>query len=216
MELYHVHLVGNYDKLYKPNSEFVVDKDKFNNRIYKRIYNMNSTVETKRYQDIVNYLNTLCRRAGLGTFGNRINLGEILELTLSQGCTQENLIKMLEDAKKICFDEGINLREMAMEEYRKNNCPKVPSRLHSLYACSEEGIDFWLSQIRDNSIEVFKIEVLDTPFLSNEVLLPYEGLSYGEKIEASYQYFHPKKKDLDPLTNEYLIQGKVKILERIL
>ena len=54
------------------------------------------------------------------------------------------------------------------------------------------------------------------PFISNEVLLPSEALSYGDKINASYKYFHPKEKDLNPLTNEYLVQGKVKVLERVM
>lgn len=215
MELYHLHLLGNHDRLYKEKSEFVVDKDKFNNRIYDRIYNMNSTVEISKYQRLVNILNNLCMQNGMPPFNDRISLGEIIEMILRIESTDKELLSVLMDAKDIIFAESINMREMAMEEYRKENCINLPSRLHSLYACSEEGLDFWVSRIFDTDVDIYRIEVYDEPFLSNEQLLPSESLPYGEKIKQSYKYFHPKNKDLIPVTNEYLIQGKVKILEKV-
>lgn len=215
MELYHLHLLGNHDNLYKPNKEFIVDPEKFNNRIYRRIYDMNATVETSDYKLIVNEINTVLAKYGIGGFDDRINPGEILEYVLQFGCPDVEFINLLKQIKDILLAQGINMREMAMEEYRRNNCPTLPSRQHSLFACSEEGINFWLSQIRDNSLEVFSIDVDEEPFVSNESLLPYDVLSYGEKIKASYSYFHPKKKDLVDETNEYLVQGRVRIKEKI-
>lgn len=215
MELYHIHLLGNHDRLYKENTEFVVDKTKFNNRMYNRVYNMNATVDVKNYKRIMDHVNYLCRLNGIREFDNRINLGEIVTYILHEKYTQEELKTILNDAKGILLDEDINLREMAMEEYRKNNCPELPSRMHSLYACQEEGVEFWKTKLYDNDSDIYRIDIIDEPFLSNEQLLPIEDLSYGEKIKASYQYFHPRKKDLNPITNEYLVQGKVKILEKI-
>ena len=215
MELYHLHLLGNHDNLYKPNKEFTIDPDKFNNRIYKRIYDMNSTVKSSDFKDIVDELNHLLSIYGMGGFGDRINPGEIIEYVLKRGCSQEELINLLKASKEIILSEGINLRETAMEEYRRINTPNIPSRLHSLFACSEEGINFWLSQIRDNDLDIYRLDVMEEPFVSNESLLPYEELSYGDKVKASYNYFHPKKKDLDDSTNEYLVQGKLRILEKV-
>ena len=215
MELFHLHLLGNHDNLYKPDKEFVIYPDKFNNRIYKRIYNMNSTVESSDFKEITEELDMLLAIYGAGSFGDRINPGELMEYVLKRGCSQEELINLLTASKEMLLTEGINLREMAMEEYRKTNTPELPSRLHSLFACSEEGVNFWLSQIRDNDLDIYRIDVMDEPFVSNENLLPYEGLPYGEKIKASYSYFHPRKKDLDDLTNEYLVQGKVRVLEKV-
>ena len=215
MELYHLHLLGNHDYLYKPNKEFTIDPDKFNNRIYKRIYDMNSTVKSSDFKDIVDELNHLLYIYGMGGFGDRINPGEIIEYVLKRGCSQEELINLLKASKEIILSEGINLRETAMEEYRRINTPNIPSRLHSLFACSEEGINFWLSQIRDNDLDIYRLDVMEEPFVSNESLLPYEELSYGDKVKASYNYFHPKKKDLDDSTNEYLVQGKLRILEKV-
>ena len=60
MKLYHLHLLGNYDELYRENSEFVIDKNKFNNRIYNRIYEANSTVDVNKYKRIVDIINYYC------------------------------------------------------------------------------------------------------------------------------------------------------------
>ncbi len=221
MELYHLHLKGNHDRLYKEKSEFIIDKDKFNNRIYNRIYDMNATVDVTRYKQLVNNFNYLLQQIGMPPFEDRINLGEIIGfLLLTQEShnfeDKENLLKLLADAREIIAIEGINIREMAMEEYRKENCINLPSRLHSLYACTEEGVNFWSKVIRDNDVDIYRIDVFEEPFVSNEILLPNEGLCYGDKVKASCKYFHPKKKNLNPETNEYLVQGKVKIKEKVL
>ena len=216
MELYHLHLKGNYDRLYKEHSEFEIDKDKFNNRIYNRIYVMNATVDTNKYKPLVDVFNGCLKEIGAPTFDKRVNLGDLVGFIMMQGATNEELVSILKDAKTMILTEGINIREMAMEEYRKENCINLPSRLHSLYACSEEGIEFWSNQIRDNDVDVYRIDVFDEPFLSNEILLPNEGLCYGDKVKESHNYFNPKKKDLNPITNEYLVQGKVKIKEKVL
>ncbi len=216
MELYHLHLKGNHDRLYKENSEFIIDKNKFNNRIYNRIYDMNATVDVKEYKQLVDEINLCLKEMNMPLFDDRINLGELITFILMQGVDQENLVKILNDAKKLILIEGINLREMAMEEYRKENCIELPSRLHSLYACSEEGIKFWSDRIKDGNVDVYQIDVYDEPFLSNEALLPKDTLNYGDKIASSYNYFHPKKKELNPITNEYLVQGKVKVLKKVM
>ena len=233
MELYHIHILGNHDELYKVNHEFVVNKNSFNNRIYDRVHNMTPTVDVDKYPEMVRYLNTLLIKAGVSEFDARINLGELIELFLQLNTLEDDptrldlkisdkanldLVKLLKDAKTISLTEGINIRELALEEYRKENCNSLPSRMHSLFACSGEGLDFWDKFIFDenNGTQIFRIEAMNEPFLSNESLLPNETLSYGEKIQAAHDYFHPKEKDLDPATNEYLIQGKVKILERLM
>ena len=215
MELYHLHLKGNHDRLYKEKSEFIIDKDKYNNRMYDRIYNMNATVDVARYKQMVDRFNYFLQQIGMPPFEKGINLGELIGFLSLQGASEEEFINILEDARKMITAEGINIREMAMEEYRRENCVNLPSRLHSLYACSEEGIDFWTTQIRDNDVDIYRIDVFDEPFLSNEALLPAEELCYGDKVKASYKYFKPKKKDLNPITNEYLVQGKVKVLEKV-
>ena len=73
MELYHIHLLGNHDRIYKENTEFVVDRNKFNNRMYNRVYNMNASVKVDKYDRIMNIINYLCQTNGIREFKNRIN-----------------------------------------------------------------------------------------------------------------------------------------------
>lgn len=218
MELYHIHLMGNYDELYQKGSEFIVDKDKFNNRMYNRIYNMNPSVRT------IDYPAVSIEMLVLQQMLEETNLGNIIDFLLHSMEDWDKIDwynysdaikKVLEKSKKIILAEGINIREIALEEYRKNNCPLNPSRLHSLFACKEEGLDYWLSRINDNDTQIFKINVHGYQFVSNEQLLPDENISFGDKLKQAYKYYHPKKEDLNPKTDEYLVQGRVKILERI-
>lgn len=233
MELYHIHILGNHDRLYKVNSEFTIDKNTFNNRLYNRAYNMTPTVDVDRYPELVNYLNELVLRAGMSPFDTKINIGELIELflglykspiddskldnNLPEGAKLD-LVKILTDASRITLEEAVTIRELAMEEYRKKDCASLPSRMHSLFACNEEGLDYWGKFVFDvnENTQVFRIETMDEPFVSNESLLPAEELSYGDKITASYKYFHPKTRDLNPRTNEYLVQGKIRIKERLM
>ena len=218
MELYHIHLMGNYDDLYKEGSELFIDKNLFDNRLYNKISNMNPSVRTDEYQIFSPQMLLLQQNR------QEINLGNITDLILEnmEEWTKEDLYnysssikQILRNAKTIMLEEEINIREMALEEYRKNNCPLNPSRLHSMFACSKEGLDYWLSKINNEEIQVFRIFTYEMPFVSNENLLPNENTSYGDKLKLAYRYFYPKKEQLNPETNEYLVQGRVKIRERI-
>ena len=215
MELFHIHLLGNHDEQYQVGKEFIVNPLVFNNRMYDRVMNMNPTVPCDSYSDLVEYLNRLLKMHGLPMFEDRINLGELLEFVISQGCSPDELRKVLIDAKNIILNEGINIREIALENYRKDYCNDKPSRFHSLFACNEEGLNFWIQQIRDNELDIFRIEVDEEPFVSNELLLPNEKLSYGEKIIDSCKYWYPNKEYLNNERDEYLVQGGVKILEKV-
>ena len=216
MELFHIHLLGIKDRMYRPNGEIMVDPEKFNNRLFNRIYDANVCVSGDMYDPIIKDINkALHDNAGL-TLGDQVNIGEILNYALYQrGLSRDELIKVLQDTSDIMLKTGTNYRELAMEEFRKNNCPDKPSRLHSLYACNEEGLRFWLGQIHDGESDIYRIDVEQEPFVTNEELLPAESLSYGNKIQSSYKYFNPKKKDLNGVTDEYLVQGRVKLLEKI-
>ena len=57
MELYHIHLLGNHDNLYKANKEFNINKNSFNNRLYDRVMNHNFGVSSDKYPEAVEALN---------------------------------------------------------------------------------------------------------------------------------------------------------------
>lgn len=216
MELFHIHLLGNKDRMYKSNGEIIVDPNKFNNRLFNRIYDANVCVSGGMYDSIINEINYLLHVQHGLTLGDDVNMGEIINYALYQrGLSPAELQKLLVDTSDILLKTGTNYREMAMEEYRRSNCPDKPSRLHSLFACTEAGVNFWVQQIHDGNSDIYRIDVDNEPFVSNEELLPHEYLSYGNKVQGSYRYFHPRNKDLNGVTDEYLVQGRVKLLEKV-
>lgn len=71
------------------------------------------------------------------------------------------------------------------------------------------------SQLIDGNLDIFRIEVLDKPFKTNEVFIPSESSSYEEMYNSSYRYWNPKFKNVPEECSEYLVQGRVKILEKV-
>ena len=103
------------------------------------------------------------------------------------------------------------------ENYRLENASNLPSRLHSLYVTTEEGLSYWCNLLIDNDLEVFKVDVANEPFVTNEQFLPSEELTYQESYNLSKNYWYPKfnKQNIDTASNEYLVQGRVRILKKV-
>ena len=214
MELYHIHLLGNHDKMYKLNNVIKIDKKIFKNRLYDRAMNSNFAVESADYPETVIAMNLLHSMLRYDPVGKKINLDNVISAFLANN-TNDDKIKMLRDAKEIIFNASQAKRELSMESYRKDNTPDKPSRMHSLFACSETGVEFWKSALGSSEYDIFRIDVFDEPFVTNEQLLPPEESSYLESYNQSMRYFNPRQKDLNGLNDEYLVQGKVKILEKV-
>ncbi len=214
MELFHIHLLGKHDNIFKSN-EIIIDKNTYNNELYKRVMNNSFAVETKNYKNTVKAINYFNNQSGYASLGAKENISLILSGVINNG-TNEEIRKALLDAQKILHNAAYMKRELSMEAYRNDNEPNKPSRLHSLYACDSAGLNYWANGIIMNKeADIYAIECLDEPFKTNEQLLPPETSSYMESYYASKRYFNPKEKDLNGITNEYLVQGKVKLLSKV-
>ena len=214
MELFHIHLLGMHDEDYKPNSEFIVNPNEFNNRLYNRVMYTSYSVPIDNYKNLVRIMNEINKSLRIHMIKDFVNFSDILAMVDRFGTTEEK-IHALEDAKKLMYKASFAKRELSIEDYRREYASDKPSRLHSLFACSEEGLDYWSYQIIDKPADIVRIETLDEPFRTNEQLLPDEKSSYIRSFENSENYFNPNKKNLCAFTDEYLVQGKVKILEKI-
>ncbi|MBO5530134.1 MAG: DUF2441 domain-containing protein [Bacilli bacterium] len=106
-------------------------------------------------------------------------------------------------------------RKLSIEEYRKEFESNKPSRLHCLYACKEEGVNYWLDILNSKICDIYRIDTIDEPFRTNEQLLPEETSSFIESYNACKRYFNPRAKDFNGISDEYLVQGKVKLLEKV-
>jgi hypothetical protein len=76
-------------------------------------------------------------------------------------------------------------------------------------------VNSFYNNIVFSDADIYRVEPINEPFWTNEQLLPLETSSYEESYNSSKRYFNPRKKDLGTVSDEYLIQGRVKILEKV-
>lgn len=214
MELYHLHLLGNHDNLYKVNKEFIVNDKVYNNRLYEKVYNTCFIVSRDRYPEIFRIIDNINEQMGFAPLENYASLSDILPL-INKYNSVEYKVKALEDSNNMLYLADFAKREKALEDYRKDHEIDKPSRLHSLFACSEEGMNYWINCFQEGDLDVYRIDTFKEPFQSNEQLLPTTLMTYKESYDASKRYFNPRQKDLNGVTDEYLVQGKVKLLEKV-
>ena len=110
MELYHIHLMGNYDDLYKEGSELFIDKNLFDNRLYNKISNMNPSVRTDEYQIFSPQMLLLQQNR------QEINLGNITDLILEnmEEWTKEDS-KRLASLKYVTDNDNIRIKQKIKE-----------------------------------------------------------------------------------------------------
>ena len=214
MELYHLHLKGINDHFWKPRKEIVVT-DKFNNRLAKKINNFSTATDETRIEELYNIHNLVLNANGYYCF-DKTNLDDLIDCYLHMKDFNPELnkyvLELLRKSREIISNASMFKREMAMEEYRKDHNPSLPSRMHCIYALEEKDIPIWSQKLVDGDLEVFRIETLEEPFKTSEQLIPVEHLSYKDYYDASYNYWNPHKADINC---EYLVKGKVKVKEKV-
>ena len=214
MELYHIHILGDKtDKFYKPDNEIIINKDVFNNKLYDRVMNTKFVAERKNYSNIFSLIDTMNYMYGTPPIGESANMADVFKVIMNSG-TNDEKIKALKDVEVFLRNYSYMKREISIEEYRKEFEETKPSRLHCLYACNEEGIN-WLNTLKTDFCDIYRIDPIDEPFRTNEQLLPEETSSFIESYNACKRYFNPRKKDFNGASDEYLVQGKVKLLEKV-
>lgn len=214
-ELYHLHLKGIRDDKWKEKKEITITND-FTNRLGKKVNNFNDCITNPQLDNISNTLNNLFQQCGYQKL-SKMPLFLILDYMLDPNINIDPKTQkiILQEARKLAFQATILKRETAMENYRKDNKNHLPSRQHCIYATTENGIEYWKNKIIDNDIDIFRIETLEEPFKTSEIFIPNESSTYEEMYNNSYKYWNPKFKNIPEESSEYLIQGKVKILEKV-
>lgn len=196
MELYHFHKEKDHDIKWKENSTILVP-DNFKSTTYNRFLNFSNTIALSE--------------------NSTINYYQLVENFLKSGDTNpEIMLDLLKIAHDISFRSNEFKRESALENYRIDNKINVPSRLHCVYLTDEKGIEGWKDKFGGNyNLTLYRVEVTGTIFKTNEQLIPDERLCYGDVYAAAYNYWHPNFKKVPDDSNEYLSQGKIKVLEKI-
>lgn len=219
MELYHLHLKGIRDDKWKEKKEIIIDKN-FTNRLGNKVNNFNDCTVNNELRHIINEINTCFRDYGYQTFSKMPlylvfdHLIYIMEKE-NKKITPELQLTIFKELRNMTFQAAIAKRELAMENFRKDNKQELPSRLHCLYATTENGIKYWKNNIVDGELEVFRIDTLSEPFITSETFIPDEDSTYEQMYNGAFRYWNPKLKNMPEDTFEYLVQGKVKILEKV-
>jgi len=208
MELYHIHKKNNSDKKWIVNNTVKID-EQFNSVMNQRQQSFSQLmcISDGIDEGYINY------SIYLAQYFNRIK-----DLKNIKGEDLEELKKLLEMGYQMTFNADFFKRETALESCRKDHFTDKPSRLHSVYLCDEDGLEYWtdvISQRKSEEIEIFKVLASGKIFKTNEQLLPNEFLDYGDTYSRAFSYWHPKFKDVPNYTNEYLTQGTIKVLSKL-
>lgn len=194
LELYHLHKLGSHDKKWHENAIITVN-DNFKNTMYERYKNFNTSIPIED--------------------GGRINLHDLI-IFLKQNQIADELIRdLIEYSYNISFYASMFKRETALENYRICKHNNLPSRLHSIYLTDELGIDSWIQKLGRDNLELYRVEAEGNIFKTSEFFIPNETLSYEDTYNQSFYYWNPNFKKAPIDSNEYLIQGNIKVLEKI-
>ena len=190
--LYHFHKKGIHDELWKVGNELIID-DNYNTDLL----------------DVLNEFDTAVNTSD----GDRVTFSQIIRNYLDEDAPTDVLKKMLEECILIIRNTNLFTGEKALEEVRKKEFNNYPSRKHCLFLVDESDIKYWYSELKENKLELFKVSVNGEIFKFNAECLPDRDLTYKENINKSKKYWKSENKYSNK--NEYLFQGKVKILEKI-
>lgn len=105
------------------------------------------------------------------------------------------------------------MRELALEEVRKEKYPSYPSRLNCLYVTKtkEDAIN-WSNILKRNKKECKQILTLECTgdlFIGDGNLMKRQNISYQKHLENAEKYWNSKIKE----TPEYLFYGEAKVID---
>lgn len=124
--------------------------------------------------------------------------------------------EQIKDKDSMLYEYALLVRELGMEQARRENFKELPSRHNCIWLCREDQIMYWKSQIgkKEEDIEVYKVEIFDLPVKKRNIDIPRTGISYEETLEQAKKYW-----ENNDLTNyeddEYLYIGKLKIIDKL-
>lgn len=214
MKLYHVHRENKYDELFKKGNviEFG-EKDNFLRECYFENSGVLTTVEEledgkqiKKYSSFPGVLKP-----------------EVFD-SFSQ-LNQRELLEMVRDYINLTSEYN---REMIVENIRKQQFPERPSREKCMFLTDEANLEYWYNKLSketsrfeflsNDPIKVFEVEVDEEGklFESSIDLLPgIYDMNLNIKNNAN-RYWTPTEYHLNnSFPNEYLFEGKAKILNRV-
>ena len=196
--MYHYHRLGIYDDIWQVGNEIIVD-DNFNSYCGSIIDKFTTAVKCEN-----------------GIFSLEKIIDKYLNDISIENVDLKTITNLLKASSAIITKADMYNRELMLEKYRKENNPKLPSRLHSIWLADKESLNFWKEQLNGGrNLTLYRVSVTGNLFKSSNNFIPDDKLTAKEMYEASSAYWNPIFKEKDLCKAEYLFQGKVKVLEEI-
>ena len=110
-------------------------------------------------------------------------------------------------------NDAFVIRELALEEVRKNKYPDYPSRLNALYVTKDkEDAIKWGSILKRNGKickQILTLELTGTIFIGDGNLIKRQNISYQEQIKIAEKYWNQTSNKIE----EYLFYGQAKVID---
>ena len=159
----------------------------------------NSSTHNKMYEEVYNNEYKL----------NNMDANELLcNKKKSSDLSNEELNLLLNTINNDAFV----LRELALEEIRKEKYPDYPSRLNCLYVTKvkEDAVN-WSNILKRNNKECKQILTLECTgelFIGDGNLMKRQNISYQEQLNNADKYWSNKTNEVP----EYLFYGEAKVI----
>lgn len=196
--MYHYHRLGIYDDIWQVGNELLVDNN-FNSFCGSIVDKFTTAVKCEN-----------------GIFSLEKIIDKYLNDISIENVDLKTITNLLKASSAIITKADMYNRELMLEKYRKENNPKLPSRLHSIWLADKESLNFWKEQLNGGrKLKLYRVSVTGNLFKSSDSFIPDDELTAKEMYEASSKYWNPVFSEDDLCKAEYLFQGKVKVLEKI-
>ena len=196
--MYHYHKLGIYDDKWQVGNELLVDNN-FNSFCGSIVDKFTTAVKCEN-----------------GIFSLEKIIDKYLNDISIENVDLKTITKLLKASSAIITKADMYNRELMLEKYRKENNPKLPSRLHSIWLADKESLNFWKEQLNGGrNLTLYRVSVTGNLFKSSDSFIPDDELTAKEMYQVSSKYWNPVFSEDDLCKAEYLFQGKVKVLEKI-
>ncbi len=196
--MYHYHKLGIYDDIWQVGNELLVDNN-FNSFCGSIVDKFTTAVKCEN-----------------GIFSLEKIIDKYLNDISIENVDLKTITNLLKASSAIITKADMYNRELMLEKYRKENNPKLPSRLHSIWLADKESLNFWKEQLNGGrNLTLYRVSVTGNLFKSSDSFIPDDELTAKEMYQVSSKYWNPVFSEDDLCKAEYLFQGKVKVLEKI-
>lgn len=196
--MYHYHKLGIYDDIWQVGNELLVDNN-FNSFCGSIVDKFTTAVKCEN-----------------GIFSLEKIIDKYLNDISIENVDLKTITNLLKASSAIITKADMYNRELMLEKYRKENNPKLPSRLHSIWLADKESLNFWKEQLNGGrNLTLYRVSVTGNLFKSSDSFIPDDELTAKEMYQVSSKYWNPVFSEDDLCKAEYLFQGKVKVLEEI-